>query len=95
MVRDVLFEALDEKNSEVGSWKHSSQGELENLARVLINRADYYIELSEVFKDPSYKKNAVLDFEKAMGTYRFLEVLGSSQADNIEKIETKLKELKI
>ena len=95
MVRDALFEALDEKNSEVGSWKRSSQGELENLARVLINLADYYIELSEVLKDPSYQKNAVLDLEKAIEVYKFLEVLGSPQTSNIEKIEMKLGEVKI
>jgi hypothetical protein len=94
MVKDALFEALDEKNSEVGSWKHSSQGELENLARVLINRADYHIELSEVLKDPSYQESAFLDFEEAIEVYKFLEVLGSPQASNIEKIEMKLGELK-
>jgi hypothetical protein len=94
MVKDALFEALDEKNREVSSWKHSSQGELENLARVFINRADFYVELSEVLKDPSYQKSAILDLEKVIEVYKFLEVLGSPQTSNIEKIEMKLGELK-
>jgi len=94
MVKDALFEALEEMNGNTLSWKIASKEKLENYAKSLENRADYYLEMSEVLKNETYKQNAIRDLERAVKTYEFLEEFsGMSQRNNISNIQTKLSSL--
>jgi hypothetical protein len=92
LVKDAIFSAKEEYDSNVHSWKKESQNILTKYAVSCINRADYSVEIAEVLKDPMYKKNASIDFNMALNINKFLhDILGAANSAEIEMIEKKIK----
>ena len=92
MIKDAIFSAKEEYDSNVHSWKKESIDKLKQYAVSCVNRADYDIEISEVLKDPAYKKNALIDYNTALSVNEFLhDILGAANSGEIEMIEKRIK----
>jgi hypothetical protein len=94
LVKDAIFSAKEEYDTNVHSFKREAQNILTKYAVACINRADYNIEITEVLKDPTYKKNAAVDFNIALNINKFLhDVLNAANSAEIEMIEKKIKKM--
>ncbi|MCK9458775.1 MAG: hypothetical protein M0R80_03985 [Proteobacteria bacterium] len=92
MVKDAIFSAKEEYDSNVQSHKRTAINILKEYSVACVNRADYGIEISEVLKDPTYKKNALIDYNAALSINEFLhDTLGAANSAEIEMIEKKIK----
>jgi len=94
MVKDAIFSAKEEYDSNIYSHKRTAINILKEYSVACINRADYNIEISEVLKDPTYKKNALIDYNTALSINEFLhDTFGAANSAEIEMIEKRIKKM--
>jgi len=93
-IKDAIFDAKEEYDNNIYSWKTEVQRSLTQYANSCVNRADYCLEVSEVFKDPTYRKSALADFNTALSINKFLYgTFNVANKSEIETIEKRIKDM--